>query len=313
LGLIFVLAALPLAAEQTVNIIVNSQTGQFVLGESGSVVGSEGRLAFGFLDTNGLDGLLAEDRIPELNEFAALFEPLDEWAFDDAGVIQLLGEPMQSNRVGDQLYVFVYTIDERFVGFYTSSNALWRVPQDPGGATLSSSLIDQALVGEIVAGSPKTFELRRLMRDPYPVELWLLAQLEGNVSEEGLALGADPDGDGLSNLAEYALHKDPSVPDSVGALTRETIPGTWTFAARSNDAQLTYVLELSLDLLSWESLELAFDPVEKRWEMVDASSSETLDAVPKEAEGVWTLSIGGDFPAGYKFARVRVEFEETTM
>lgn len=65
---------------------------------------------------------------------------------------------------------------------------------------------------------------------------------------------ADPDGDGLNNLMEYALGRDPAQPDGTEAVTlgrsEDGEQLTLTFD-RIADPALTYVVEASSDLRNW--------------------------------------------------------------
>ena len=64
---------------------------------------------------------------------------------------------------------------------------------------------------------------------------------------------ADPDGDGLSNLLEYAFHSDPTQPSSLAlpyaAINQTYLSLTYTKVVAATD--LVYTVEQSPDLLSW--------------------------------------------------------------
>jgi hypothetical protein len=64
---------------------------------------------------------------------------------------------------------------------------------------------------------------------------------------------ADPDGDGLANLVEYALDRDPLAPDAADALVHGTADGRLTLGhlARRDTADLGYSVEWSEDLVTW--------------------------------------------------------------
>ncbi|WP_309382553.1 fibronectin type III domain-containing protein [Cerasicoccus frondis] len=81
----------------------------------------------------------------------------------------------------------------------------------------------------------------------------------GQTANDGISANdADPDNDGLANLLEYALRKDPLVEDSLAAVTMgQTETGTkrstLTFNRRA-DPNLIYTVEASDDLDSWEAI-----------------------------------------------------------
>lgn len=66
----------------------------------------------------------------------------------------------------------------------------------------------------------------------------------------------DFDGDGLTNLMEYALNHNPTVPDSAGVPTfvADTAPGTFKFSFFRARAELTYRVRTSANLVNWSTL-----------------------------------------------------------
>ena len=74
------------------------------------------------------------------------------------------------------------------------------------------------------------------------------------LSADKQTLDADPDGDGLANLLEYALGKDPVAADTLG-ITADTSSGslsiTFIRVKSSLDASLTYKVELATTLSDW--------------------------------------------------------------
>ncbi len=71
---------------------------------------------------------------------------------------------------------------------------------------------------------------------------------------------ADPDQDGIPNLLEFALSRDPLSPDdpmgSVPEVTTEEDFLTVTFRRVSNLSDIRYALEVSDDLVDWETVDL---------------------------------------------------------
>lgn len=89
---------------------------------------------------------------------------------------------------------------------------------------------------------------------PSALEAWRLAQFGSSASAGNAADSADPDGDGLPNLLEYATGGDPLVPAaSPLATSLDTGRLALTFPVRS-DAKLTYAVEASDDLAAWTTI-----------------------------------------------------------
>ena len=74
------------------------------------------------------------------------------------------------------------------------------------------------------------------------------------LSADKQTLDADPDGDGLANLLEYALGKNPVAADALG-ITADTSSGslsiTFIRVKASIDTTLTYKVELASTLSDW--------------------------------------------------------------
>jgi len=66
---------------------------------------------------------------------------------------------------------------------------------------------------------------------------------------------ADPDGDGLANLVEYSLGLNPNIPDPARQPALGFVNGhlTLTYVRRRDAPDLTYAVEVSSDLITWQS------------------------------------------------------------
>jgi hypothetical protein len=93
-----------------------------------------------------------------------------------------------------------------------------------------------------------------------PFEQWRQARFTPAQLAEPLFSGdaADPDGDGLANLLEYALDLDPLSAASATATITGLEPGTGrlslTFRRARPATELTYVVEGSSDIVSWRAI-----------------------------------------------------------
>jgi len=83
---------------------------------------------------------------------------------------------------------------------------------------------------------------------------WASYTFDDGVAPEDTAPTADPDGDGLVNLAEYALLRKPLVADKISAL-KMTVNGegqaVLDYGRRLNDPHVAVVVEVSTDLQTW--------------------------------------------------------------
>ena len=96
-----------------------------------------------------------------------------------------------------------------------------------------------------------------------PWDTWRFFEFSGGALTNGSVVGplADPDGDGLPNLLEYALNRDPmtaeSAPPCTVALEFNSTDGetylVLTFTRRLAPTDVSYTVEVSDDLSSWKS------------------------------------------------------------
>ena len=98
--------------------------------------------------------------------------------------------------------------------------------------------------------------------DPTALELWRQDQfghLTGGVDHPDAAILADPDGDGIANLLEFALGGSPFVPNSAQLPESASVEidgqRYLTLSASRNPdaADITFVVEVSDDLAAWRS------------------------------------------------------------
>ncbi len=93
-----------------------------------------------------------------------------------------------------------------------------------------------------------------------PYQLWQQANFTTEELTNAAISGdtADPDGDGIPNLAEYALGLNPKAPDATGApvASIQNIGGsnylTLTYRQVLYDTDISYNVQVSGDLVTWD-------------------------------------------------------------
>jgi hypothetical protein len=91
---------------------------------------------------------------------------------------------------------------------------------------------------------------------PTPLQIWRDSYFSA-LEQSDLAVGAltaDPDGDGSSNLLEYALGTLPRTADSSVELVTHAAPDVFSFDYPKLRTDLTYVPETSTDLTTWTTV-----------------------------------------------------------
>ena len=86
---------------------------------------------------------------------------------------------------------------------------------------------------------------------------WIASELEGTgSSQEDAKVTADPDGDGMPNLLEYAIGGDPLFPDSEARPSARIQAGrlVYTFKRDSAKSDLIYAVESSTDMRTWRRI-----------------------------------------------------------
>lgn len=86
-----------------------------------------------------------------------------------------------------------------------------------------------------------------------PQQSWRLAHFDSIDNAGDAADMADPDGDGLANLIEYALDLDPTAPSAPGLPQASAAGDNWiyTYSRPMSRTDVTLVVEVSTDLSSW--------------------------------------------------------------
>jgi hypothetical protein len=154
----------------------------------------------------------------------------------------------------------------------------WRLATGAGGtgSTAYGWYLDDVVLSGITAPSSAT---------PLSFASWAT---NNGLTGDASAATADPDGDGISNLVEYALGTDPLTP---GSLPEPELSAngqlSLTFTRPANLPDVLYSVEASTDLTTWTSIPL---------DMLADGGSQTVRATDST-----TLSS-----TGRRFMRIRV-------
>ncbi len=92
----------------------------------------------------------------------------------------------------------------------------------------------------------------RIILGEAPFNKWLVSKFGVNANAPMALAGADPDGDGASNLLEYATGSEPA--NSASLFAPQIIPGgflTLSFRRVPADTDLVYTVQTSQDLIHW--------------------------------------------------------------
>jgi hypothetical protein len=94
-----------------------------------------------------------------------------------------------------------------------------------------------------------------ILKDAYP--LWKFEHFGANANNNSIAGDfADPDGDRISNLLEFALASDPNASGTEGAVTGSIVANHFQLQVRRNTSatNLTYVVQAGNALGSWSDV-----------------------------------------------------------
>jgi regulation of enolase protein 1 (concanavalin A-like superfamily) len=149
---------------------------------------------------------------------------------------------------------------------------LWSQRAGPGtvtfaDATLTNTTASVSVSGDYTLrlqaddGSVQTFRDLTFTAYATAYDAWAGQQWAGTggINDPNSISTADPDGDGIANLMEYALNLDPNVPGVIGLPVQGTtnVGGndylTLTYTRVKSATDISYVVEVSGDLVTWNS------------------------------------------------------------
>lgn len=132
-------------------VTINVFTSPSVVMPNSSAIPDAGVFRYGTFDTAGFD-LLSSAAQQNAETVSGLFSEYGSVNFS-SGSITSVGQPLTGGAANEQLFAFV-SDDSNLssataFGVFTSSNAFWEYPEDPGFANLTTSLVDSAVVGTL--------------------------------------------------------------------------------------------------------------------------------------------------------------------
>ena len=146
------------------------------------------------------------------------------------------------------LWVFDNAVPDKAEQWGIFTGASWVVPQSLGVSSLASSLNVGALQGTTLAGTYS------LTIPKASFSNWQIKSFAAGTSPALMSNTADPDGDGIPNLAEYAWHLNPAAKDSAptSILNANSVGGAkFHFLSPKTLPDVQVVAESSMDLKTW--------------------------------------------------------------
>jgi hypothetical protein len=144
-------------------------------------------------------------------------------------------------------------------------------------------------------------------------ENWAAAIFPVTTPATDTARTADPDGDGFSNLVEYAFVLSPletsASPLAVSAPATDN-PFSFSYRTRTDAPELRYRVDTSLDLVTWDQTEAQVETL-KKTEQSDGSTLVTARLRPATAVAGQAAAVAGQAATtAYRFVRVVVSEQQ---
>lgn len=150
-----------------------------------------------------------------------------------------------------QLYLWVFNHPNPDLatqwGLFTAD--AWLAPPALGNRTLSTTVTVEALQGSLTGGQ------LRLMDVPSTYGNWAWQSYSIDAASAIIQTAADPDGDGLANLVEYAWRLNPAAQSSPRTTLGAASGGAsivFTYKRPRNLRDVSVIAECSVDLRAWQ-------------------------------------------------------------
>ena len=220
-------------------------------------------------------------------------------------VITLMGEAVITIKVGD-------TYDDQGATALDDKSGPLNSFIEEGGTVDTSKAGEYLLTYDVKdhAGNAAVQVTRKvIVEDSTPADnyaAWVAGSGLAELAPDQQALDADPDGDGLANLAEYALGLDPAT-NSANTLVADTATGTLSLTfirvKASTDATLTYKVELATTLKDWSEANATLSTAADQTNLPDGkdAANSTYERVTATAN----TDIAGS--GGKQFLRLTIE------
>lgn len=217
----------------------------------------------------------------------------------DGGILALINIDFNAATmtVGDPVYLIWFpalgsetTIpaDEPY-GIFGGPNAgtpqmLWEIPGV--GSTISLEAVDSANGGDVSIADLTANRVVTANATSLEAATTAIANALADFPESERGLYADADRDGIANILEWMLLRDPAT-ISTGASLQFT-GDTLDIEVRDTDSTLRFLLRTSIDLSTWTTTQLDAIPADQPITLADTATIRKIRLQPTD---LWTVTV----------------------